>query len=265
VPKKRVPKQVTPRPKQAAGKSSAKVSKQKPAAKKVAQAKPPRESLALKRERVLAVIEQLKVDYPEALCALEHTTPFQLLAATILSAQCTDERVNIVTRELFRAFPDAKSLAKAKLETVEEYVKSTGFFRAKAKNLLGMAQILAEQYDGEPPQDLELLIKLPGVGRKTANVLLGTWFGIPSGVVVDTHVQRITTLLGFTKGNTAEKIEADLISLVPQEEWIMFSHRLIHHGRKICIARRPKCTTCPLLANCRRVGLGKPSMEATSE
>lgn len=229
------------------------------------QAKPPRESLALKRERVLAVIEQLKVDYPEALCALEHTTPFQLLAATILSAQCTDERVNIVTRELFKAFPDAKSLANAKLATIEEYVKSTGFFRAKAKNLLGMAQILAEQYDGEPPQDLELLIKLPGVGRKTANVLLGTWFGIPSGVVVDTHVQRITTLLGFTKGNTAEKIEADLISLVPQEEWIMFSHRLIHHGRKICIARRPQCTTCPLLANCRRVGLGKPSMETTPE
>ena len=193
--------------------------------------------------------------YPVALCALNHESPFQLLAATILSAQCTDERVNLVTPELFRRWPTPQTLAQAKQSDVEQVVHSTGFFRAKAANLIGMAAGLVERHQGELPRTLAELTALPGVGRKTANVLLGTAFGIPSGVVVDTHVKRITTLLGLTASASAERIEQDLMALLPETEWINFSHRLIHHGRRICIARRPKCDECPLRPLCPRIGL----------
>lgn len=193
--------------------------------------------------------------YPDAVCALEHADPFQLLVATILSAQCTDERVNMVTPKLFRRYPDARALARASQSDVERIIKSTGFFRAKAKNLRGMAAALVDQFDGQMPRTIAELTKLPGVGRKTANVLLGTAFGIATGVVVDTHVKRIAHLLGLTSHRVPEKIEQDLMALLPKSEWVNFPHRLIHHGRNICIARRPKCLNCPLLRLCPRVGL----------
>ncbi len=186
---------------------------------------------------------------------LEHEDPFQLLVATILSAQCTDERVNMVTPVLFRKYPTAEKLARSSQPDVERIIKSTGFFRAKAKNVRGMATKLVEEFGGELPRTVEELITLPGVGRKTANVLLGTAYGIASGVVVDTHVKRIAFLLGLTKHTDPEKVEHDLMELLPAKEWVNFAHRLIHHGRRICIARRPKCPECPLLKLCPRVGL----------
>jgi endonuclease-3 len=161
----------------------------------------------------------------------------------------------MVTPALFVKYPDVESLAKANQADVEEIIRSTGFFRAKANSLRGMAQGVVERFGGQIPKSLDDLVTLPGVGRKTANVVLGTVWGIPSGVVVDTHVKRITNLLGITKSTSPEQIERDLMELVPQSEWVNFSHRLIHHGRRICIARRPKCLECPLLNCCRRVGL----------
>ncbi|MFN0198464.1 MAG: endonuclease III, partial [Planctomycetaceae bacterium] len=179
----------------------------------------------------------------------------QLLVATILSAQCTDERVNMVTPQLFKKYSTPAALAAARQEELEQIIRSTGFFRAKANNLRGMAQKLVDNFHGELPRTLEELTTLPGVGRKTANVVLGTCFGLATGVVVDTHVKRITRLLGLTEKTIPEHIEADLIEILPRKEWINFSHRLIHHGRRICIARRPRCTECPLLSVCCRVGL----------
>lgn len=208
-----------------------------------------------RKQRARKIVRELAKTYPDAVCALHHTTPFQLLAATILSAQCTDERVNMVTPELFRRWPTAAALATAPIAEVEEVVRSTGFYRAKAANLVGMAKGLVERHGGELPQTLEELITLPGVGRKTANVLLGTAYGIASGVVVDTHVKRITYLLGLTTSTNVEQIERDLMALLPKSEWVNYSHRLIHHGRQICIARRPKCLECTLLNFCDRVGL----------
>ena len=193
--------------------------------------------------------------YPDAVCALHHDDPFQLLVATILSAQCTDERVNMVTPRLFLEYPNSEKLARSSQADVEQIIKSTGFFRAKAKSLRGMAAQVVGQFGGVLPRTIDELIGLPGVGRKTANVLLGTAFGIATGVVVDTHVKRITHLLGLTDHQDPEKVEQDLMALLPKNEWINFSHRLIHHGRRICIARRPKCTECPLLQLCPRVGL----------
>ncbi len=187
--------------------------------------------------------------------ATDHETPFQLLAATILSAQCTDERVNMVTPQLFAKFPTPQKLADSKQSDVEEIIRSTGFFRAKATNLRKMAHKLVDEFDGELPDNLADLVTLAGVGRKTANVVLGTSFGIASGVVVDTHVKPICRLLGLTKSSNPEQIERDLIAVLPKREWINFSHRLIHHGRQICIARRPQCLECPLLKVCCRVGL----------
>jgi len=204
---------------------------------------------------VRKLLNALAKAYPEAVCALYHESPFQLLVATILSAQCTDARVNLVTPALFEKYPGPQALSAAKQADVEELIRSTGFYRAKATNLIGMAKGLMEQHGGELPQTLDELVKLPGVGRKTANVLLGTAFGIASGVVVDTHVKRLSRLLGLTKRTTPEHIEQDLVRTIPFKEWINFSHRLIHHGRQICIARRPKCKDCPLLPLCPRVGL----------
>jgi len=208
-----------------------------------------------KKKQARKVVTRLKKHYPVAECALDHETPFQLLAATILSAQCTDERVNSVTPKLFKKFPTPEAMASGTQSQVEKIVKSLGFFRAKATNLRGMATRLVEVYGSELPLTLEELITLPGVGRKTANVVLGTAFDIPSGVVVDTHVKRISNLLGLTESQNPEIIERDLIAVLPKKEWIQYSHRLIHHGRKICIARRPQCTECPLLKICPRVGL----------
>lgn len=208
-----------------------------------------------KRKRARKVASLLAQTYGDAQCALHHTSAYELVVATILSAQCTDERVNMVTPALFARYPNVEALAESKQEQVEQLIKSTGFFRAKAENIRGMARKLVDEFGGELPQTVEEMTSLPGVGRKTANVVLGTWFGIPTGVVVDTHVKRITNLLGLTESSNPEIIERELAALLPKEEWINFSHRLIHHGRRICIARRPKCLECPLLKVCPRVGL----------
>lgn len=207
------------------------------------------------KKRARQIAKVLAKTYPDAVCALHHGDAYQLLVATILSAQCTDERVNLVTPEFFRRYPTPADLAAAPQSDVEEVIRSTGFFRSKATNLRGMAQALVERFGGEVPGNLDDLVSLPGVGRKTANVVLGTCFGIPSGLVVDTHVKRITYLLGLTKSTNPEVIEREMMELLPRSEWINFSHRLIHHGRRICIARRPKCLECPLLKLCDRTGL----------
>lgn len=212
-------------------------------------------SLAARKATAAQIAARLAEHYGDAVCALNHRNPYELLVATILSAQCTDARVNIVTPALFARYPNATALAKGTQEDVEKLVQTTGFFRAKAANLLGMARAVVEHHDGEIPPSFGDLVKLPGVGRKTANVVMGTAFGVASGVVVDTHVKRITALLGLTTATQPEKIEEDLQKLLPETEWVNFSHRLIHHGRRICIARRPKCTECPLLDLCPRVGL----------
>lgn len=207
------------------------------------------------KKRVRRLIRRLKKAYPGATCALIHESPFQLVVSTILSAQCTDERVNSVTPTLFKKYPTPQALAAAKQADVEKIIRSLGFFRAKATSLIGMAKGLVERFGGEVPKNLEDLITLPGVGRKTANVVLGTAFGIPTGVVVDTHVRRLSNRLGLTTSLNPEQIERDLMEVVPRSEWIDWSHSLIHHGRRICIARKPKCPECPLLPDCPRVGL----------
>lgn len=201
------------------------------------------------------VARRLKQAYPDAECALRHESAFQLLIATILSAQCTDERVNAVTPALFRRFPDAAAMAAAPRAELERLIKSTGFFRAKAKNIQECCKQLVEKYDGQLPRDLEALVALPGIGRKTANVVLGTAYGLPTGVVVDTHVARITRRLGLTTHRDPVKIERDLMDLLPKKEWIAFSHRLIFHGRQVCKARKPLCDQCSLASLCPRVGV----------
>jgi len=219
--------------------------------------KPETEAERLKRLKGQAkkVVRQLKHDFPDAECALHYETPFQLLVATILSAQCTDVRVNIVTKDLFAKFPDAESMAAAPLPVLEKLVQSTGFFRNKAKNIKAASSAIVEQHDGELPQDLASLTALPGVGRKTANVVLGTAFGIPSGVVVDTHVGRLSRRMGLTESEDAVRAERDLMQLLPAKEWIDFSHRMIHHGRQVCGARRPKCEVCSFARFCPKVGV----------
>jgi endonuclease-3 len=201
------------------------------------------------------VVEGLKREYPEAICALLHADPYQLLVATILSAQCTDARVNLVTPELFRRYPDASRLASAVPADVESLIRSTGFFRAKARNLLAMASQVAERHGGRIPEDLEALTALSGVGRKTANVVLGTAFGQAEGIVVDTHVKRLARRLGLAKGKSPEQIERELMEVVPRVEWVDLSHRLIQHGRRVCLARKPKCLSCSLAELCPKVGV----------
>ena len=201
------------------------------------------------------VVRALRRDYADAECALVHDTPFQLLVATVLSAQCTDERVNIVTKDLFAKWPTAADLAAAPVKKIEKAIQSTGFFRNKAKNLKALSRCLVDKHNGEVPRDLDVLVKLPGVGRKTANVVLGTAFGKATGVVVDTHVGRISKRLGLTDATDPVKIERDLIALLPKKEWINYSHRLIHHGRRICKARRPLCDECGMKKFCPRMGV----------
>jgi endonuclease-3 len=190
------------------------------------------------------VYDRLAAHYPDAHCALDFRTPFQLLIATILSAQCTDKRVNMVTPALFERYPTPAALAAARSEELEEMIKSTGFFRNKAKSLIGMATAIDERHGGSVPNEMDTLVKLPGVGRKTANVILGNAFDKNEGVVVDTHVTRLGQRLGLTKNSDAVKIEQDLMSLFPRDRWTMLSHLLIEHGRQICDARRPKCEEC---------------------
>lgn len=208
-----------------------------------------------KKTQAAKVVRGLRRDYADAECALVHDTPFQLLVATVLSAQCTDARVNVVTKQLFAKYPTAKDLAAVPVQRIEKLVQSTGFFRNKAKNLKAIAERLVGEFDGEVPPDLEILVKLPGVGRKTANVVLGTAFGIPTGVVVDTHVGRISKRLGLTDSTDAVKIEQDLMELLPRKEWIDYSHRLIHHGRRVCKARNPRCEECGFKTICPRIGV----------
>ena len=212
------------------------------------------------REQGAAVARRLSKLYPQALCSLDFDSPFQLLIATILSAQCTDKRVNAVTGSLFGRWPTAAALAAATQAEVEAVIRSTGFFRAKAKNIRGCCQALVERHGSEVPRTLEELVRLPGVGRKTANVVLGSGFGLPSGVVVDTHVGRISRRLGLTRHADAVKAERDLIAAIPKSHWIAFSHRLIEHGRAVCTARRPRCEECLLAGLCPRVGV-KPAIK----
>ncbi len=208
-----------------------------------------------RKKQAAKVVRGLKRDYADAECALVHDTPFQLLIATVLSAQCTDERVNIVTKELFAKYPTAQDLAAVPLKQIEKLVQSTGFFRNKAKNIKALSERLTAEFGGVVPQDLDILVNMPGVGRKTANVVLGTAFGIPTGVVVDTHVGRISKRLGLTDSTDAVKIERDLIELLPRKEWIDYSHRMIHHGRRVCKARKPLCDECGFKKICPRIGV----------
>ena len=198
-------------------------------------------------QKVFAALDEL---FPQAQCALRHQNAFQLLVATILSAQCTDERVNKVTPELFREFPTPQDFAVLRQPELEREIRSTGFFRNKAKNIIGVATKIVKDFGGKVPQTMDDLLTLPGVARKTANVVLGTAFGIASGVVVDTHVFRITHRLKLSSQKTPEKVEQDLIKLVPQDRWISFGHQVIWFGRKICEARKPLCAECPLTSVC---------------
>ncbi len=200
--------------------------------------------------RVTAILDGLEKLYPDVDCELHRETPFQLLIATILSAQTTDERVNMVTPELFRRFPTAEAMAAAPLPVLEDIIRSTGFYRQKAKSLKGTATLLAEKFGGEVPRSIDDLLTLPGVARKTANVVLGTAFGIAAGVVVDTHVQRLSLRLALTRQVDPPRIEPELMQVIPQDHWIRFSHQLIWHGRRICFARKPDCEHCLLAPHC---------------
>jgi len=203
-----------------------------------------------RKARTRKIIARLKKEYPDATCALTHRSALELVVATILSAQCTDARVNMVTPHLFATCRTAADYAAADPRVLEKEIQSTGFFRNKTRSILGMAQALVERHGGEVPQTMEELTALPGVGRKTANVILGTWFRKNEGVVVDTHVQRLTGLLRLSRQTDPVKIEQDLMAIVPREDWTWFSHTLIHHGRAVCIARRPACAACVLNRLC---------------
>jgi endonuclease-3 len=209
-----------------------------------------RESGVALKARAKEIFKRLRKRYPDAHCELDHRNAFELLCATILSAQCTDARVNLVTPELFRRYPDAASLSVARTEDVEVIIRSTGFFRNKTKSLIGMANAVVDRHAGHIPDSMEALRVLPGVGRKTANVILGNAFGINAGVTVDTHVSRLSQLLRLSRNTDPERIERDLMELFPQRDWALLSHLLIFHGRRTCIARRPKCGECVLADLC---------------
>lgn len=201
-------------------------------------------------ERVAAILDALRRCYPDAVCALVHSSAWELTVATILSAQSTDAGVNLATPELFRLFPTPDSLAAANPAAVEELVHRTGFFRAKTRSIMGAARVLMERFDGVVPETMEEMLELPGVARKTANVVLGSWYGIASGVVVDTHVLRLSRRLELTRNDDPVKVELDLQKVIPRDRWIAFSHELIHHGRRVCVARKPRCEECALETLC---------------
>ncbi len=212
-------------------------------------------TLAKNKADFSLVLKKLKKHYPDAHCALKFSNPFELLIATILSAQCTDERVNIITAVLFKKFKKPSQLAKASLAEIEELIRSAGFYKNKAKNIKACCEILSEKYNDQVPANMEQLVELPGVGRKTANVVLGNAFGISSGVVVDTHVTRLANRFGWVKSEDAVDIEKKLNALCPQKDWIMLSHYLIAHGRAVCKARNPQCQDCFLLKDCPHIGI----------
>ncbi len=226
------------------------IAKRKPAPK------PPPAARRPPAARAPEIFERLATAYPDARCALDFKTPFQLLVATILSAQCTDKRVNMVTPKLFATYPTPAALAAAKQEDVEDLVRTTGFFRNKAKSLLGVSAAIESQHGGEVPASMDALVELPGVGRKTANVILGNAFDHNEGIVVDTHVARVSQRLGLTKHTDPVKIEQDLVTLFPREQWTLLARLLIEHGRQICEARLPKCSQCPVGDLCPSFGIG---------
>ncbi len=212
--------------------------------KRAATAKP------LAPERLAAILDALRQAYPDAVCALTHSSAWELTVATILSAQSTDAGVNLATPELFRQFPTPRALAEANPAAVEELIHRTGFYRAKTKSIMGAARVVTERFGGEVPQTMEAMLELPGVARKTANVVLGSWYGLASGVVVDTHVLRLSRRLELTKHTEPVKVEQGLQKILPQDRWIDFSHELIHHGRRVCVARKPRCAACALETEC---------------
>jgi endonuclease III len=216
--------------------------------------RPPKESREDARARMKEILRVLDREYPEAECSLSFKTPFQLLAATILSAQCTDERVNMTTPALFAKYPTPETMAKAPIRDLEKLVQSTGFFRSKARSLQEMSRALVERHGGEIPRDLGELVKLRGVGRKTANVVLGVAFGVP-GLVVDTHVGRISRRLGFTKSLDPVKVEHELMEVVAREKWTHYAHLMISHGRATCTARKALCESCPVSHLCPKIGV----------
>ncbi len=218
----------------------------------------PRESEKELKKRTLKIIARLKKAYPDAKCALVHENPLQLLISTILSAQCTDKRVNLVTKDLFKKYHSVKDFANVSLPELEKDIHSTGFYRNKAKNIVSCCKAIVETHGGKVPDTLEALVELSGIGRKTANVVLGNAFNTP-GLVVDTHVTRLSHRLGLTGETDAVKIEFDLMPVVPKEEWTQFSHLLIHHGRACCIARRPDCPNCPVAEYCPKRGVDMKS------
>ena len=201
-------------------------------------------------KRVAAILVELRKAYPDVVCALVHKNAWELTVATILSAQCTDARVNMVTPALFKRFPTPRAMAAASLPEIEELIRTTGFFRAKAKNIKGAARVVTEEFGGQVPQTMDEMLRLPGVARKTANVVLGSWYGIAVGIVVDTHVLRISRRLELTKNTQPVPVERDLMKIIPQDRWIDFSHELIHHGRQVCVARKPRCVDCTLERLC---------------
>jgi endonuclease-3 len=211
----------------------------------------------MKKTELEKTINDLNEAFPDAHCELNFDTPYQLMVATILSAQCTDKRVNEVTKILFKKYPDVYQMAKLDLEEIEKLIYSTGFYKNKAKNILKNAKLIIEKYNGEVPRSMKELITLPGVGRKTANCILSNGFNINVGIVVDTHVKRITNLLGWTNSKTPEKIEIDLMNIIPQDLWGKISHLLIFLGRRYCVARRPKCSECPIKIHCPVVNKSK--------
>jgi endonuclease-3 len=206
------------------------------------------------RRRAGQILRLLAKQYPDAHCALHHENPLQLLIATILSAQCTDVRVNLVTPALFARYPNAAAFATAEPRELETYIQSTGFFRNKARSIIGCCKELLAHHGGQVPGTLEELVPLPGIGRKTANVVLGNAFGVP-GITVDTHVARLSQRMGLTTQVNPEKIERDLMGLIPEKEWVMFSHRMIFHGRQVCAARKPNCQACILHTICPKIGV----------
>ena len=213
-------------------------------------AKPKGTAKPLAPERIAAILDVLKKAYPDAVCALNHTNAWQLTIATILSAQSTDAGVNLATPELFRQYPTPAALAAANPAVIEELVRRTGFYRNKTKSIIGASKVITERFGGEVPKTMDEMLELPGVARKTANVVLGSWYGIPSGIVVDTHVLRLSRRLELTKSDDPVKVEQDLQKIIPKDRWIDFSHELIHHGRRICVARKPRCQECALETEC---------------
>jgi endonuclease-3 len=230
-----------------AGEKARAIASSEPVAAKAKRGKTAR---PLAPERVAAILDGLKQAYPKAVCALNHRSAWELLVATILSAQCTDVRVNLVTPALFKAFPTPKAMGTASLPELEELIRTTGFFRNKAKSIQGAGRVVSQEFGGKVPQTMEEMLRIPGAARKTANVVLGSWFRIAVGVVVDTHVLRLSRRLELTKQTTPQKVEQDLMRVIPQENWIGFSHEMIFHGRQICIARKPRCADCTLERLC---------------